>query len=247
MKHKIIPFTIALCGLINIFSLSSIVSAARIPCDTKFLGLNAWNCDIEENMDSEDILKQNIWIIVANISKDITIVAAYLVLGYVIYGGYLYMLSSGDAGKVASGKKTLVHAFIGLAIVMLANIIVDSIRIALLGSSGKFSNCEATNCVNNAGDLVTNLLQWVIGITGIVAVAFVVIGGISYITSAGDPGKIQKAKSTILYAIIGLVIVALAQVITAFVSSTIRNSTSTINNYQTIAKEHHNEKNINHF
>ena len=61
-----------------------------------------------------------------------------------------------------------------------------------------------------------------IGIAGVVAIIFVVYGGILYITSTGDPGKIKKAKDAILYALIGLAIVALAQVITAFVSSKIR-------------------------
>jgi hypothetical protein len=41
-------------------------------------------------------------------------------------------------------------------------------------------------------------------------------------TSQGDPGKLQKAKTTILYSIIGLVIVALAEILTAFVSNLVR-------------------------
>jgi len=57
-----------------------------------------------------------------------------------------------------------------------------------------------------------------------VAAAFIVYGGILYITSSGDPQKTQRAKQTILYSIIGLAIVALAEIITAFVSNTINNS-----------------------
>ena len=84
--------------------------------------------------------------------------------------------------------------------------------------------------------MVTNLIQWVIGIAGIVAAVFIVIGAIGYLSSAGDPNKLKKAKDTIMYALIGLAIVGLAEVITAFVSSTIRNANSYINT-TTIAKE----------
>lgn len=68
---------------------------------------------------------------------------------------------------------------------------------------------------------VNNLLTDVIDIfsivVGVVAVIMIIIGGLRYITSGGDSGNITGAKNTILYAIIGLVIVAMAQFIVRFV------------------------------
>lgn len=64
---------------------------------------------------------------------------------------------------------------------------------------------------------ITNILNAVIGVLGIVAVIVIVLGGIQYMTSAGDPGKVKKAKDTILYGIIGLVICVLAFAIVNFV------------------------------
>lgn len=200
------------------------------------LGLKSWDCNTKA-WDSEDNLKMNIWIIATNIANDIVIIAAYLVLGYVIYGGYLYMFSSGDANKAATGKKTLTRAFIGLAITMSSTIIVNTIHIALLGSSGAFSgDCARTQCVD-PNVLVTNLIQWVVGIAGVVAAVFVVIGGVSYITASGDASKLQKAKTTIIYAVIGLIIVAFAEMITAFVSNAIREANTGYNDSTIIAKE----------
>ncbi len=206
-----------------------------------FLGLTSWDCGLQ-NIDSEEALKSNIWVIAANVATDITIIAAYLVIGYVIYGGYLYIFSSGDPGKVASGKKTLTQAFIGLAIVMSANIIMSTIRFALLGANGKLSNCTETECID-AGTLVTQTINWFIAVAGVISAIFLVYGGISYITSSGDPNKTQKAKNTILYSLIGLAIVALATAMTAFVSNMIRqsNKTSLINN-TIISKEVHETK-----
>ena len=51
----------------------------------------------------------------------------------------------------------------------------------------------------------------------LIGVVFVLIGGINYMTSQGDAAKVEKAKKTILYAVIGLVIAALSFAIVNFV------------------------------
>ena len=221
MKQFLTKLSVFIMIIFSVFSVTSLLNPTPTYADCRnFLGLNSWDCGIND-INSADDIKDNAITIASNIFIDITVVAAYLVLGYVIYGGYLYMFASGDSSKVSAGKKTLSHAFIGLAVVMLSNIILNTIRIALLGAGGKFGDCVADNCVD-ANQLVTNAIQWVIGVAGIVALIYVVIGGIGYITASGDSSKLQKSKQTILYALIGLVIVALAEIITAFVSNLIR-------------------------
>lgn len=64
---------------------------------------------------------------------------------------------------------------------------------------------------------VMNIVNWIIGVIGIVAVIVMIIGGVQYMTSSGDPGKVKKAKDTILYGVIGLVVVILAAAIVNFV------------------------------
>lgn len=64
---------------------------------------------------------------------------------------------------------------------------------------------------------VTNILNVAIGALGIVAVIVIIIGGVQYMTSTGDAGKVKKAKDTILYGVIGLVVVILAFAIVNFV------------------------------
>lgn len=194
-------------------------------CDYSFLGLTNWDCNVP-NIDNQDNLVSGISTIAMNILADLTVIAAYLVLGYVIYGGYLYMFSSGDPAKAMAGKKTLTQAFIGLAITMSAYVIFSAIRIAIIGNSdlGACNPLEG-QCVDG-GTMVTNLIQWFGGMAGVVAAIFLVIGATGYMTSQGDPSKLQKAKTTILYSIIGLVIVALAEILTAFVSNLVRESTA---------------------
>ena len=52
-------------------------------------------------------------------------------------------------------------------------------------------------------------------IVGVVAIIMIIVGGFRYITSGGDSSKVGSAKNTIIYAIIGLILVALAQIIHA--------------------------------
>ena len=54
-------------------------------------------------------------------------------------------------------------------------------------------------------------------VVGIVSVIMIIVGGFRYIISGGDSSSVQGAKNTILYAIVGLVIVLFAQVIIRFV------------------------------
>jgi len=76
-------------------------------------------------------------------------------------------------------------------------------------------------CVEASEDSFNNIIKTVINllsiIVGIVAVIMIIWGGFKYITSGGDTTKVSSAKTTILYAIIGLIIVALAQLIVRFV------------------------------
>jgi hypothetical protein len=60
--------------------------------------------------------------------------------------------------------------------------------------------------------IITSLMNWLLIIVGIVAVIAFLIAGILYLTSAGDEGRVEKAKEAMIAAIIGI-IVALAGLI----------------------------------
>lgn len=68
--------------------------------------------------------------------------------------------------------------------------------------------------INNVIAAVVNILSWLVGI---IAVIMIIVGGFRYVTSGGDSGSTTTAKNTIIYAIVGLVIVAFAQFIVQFV------------------------------
>ena len=66
------------------------------------------------------------------------------------------------------------------------------------------------------GDIETLLMNVYI-VAGIVAVIVIVIGGVRYTTSGGESSNIKAAKDTILYAVVGLVVIIMAAAITDFV------------------------------
>lgn len=79
------------------------------------------------------------------------------------------------------------------------------------------NGCPGSGNTADFSTVIVNILNGIIAILGSIAVIFIVVGGINYMTSQGDPSKVQKAKNTIFYAIIGLIICALAFAIVNFV------------------------------
>jgi len=76
--------------------------------------------------------------------------------------------------------------------------------------------CQVTGSptLNNVVATAVNVLSMIVGLAGVI---MVVMGGFKYITSGGDGQKAAGAKNTLVYAVIGLVIAALAQVLVQFV------------------------------
>ena len=71
--------------------------------------------------------------------------------------------------------------------------------------------------------MAQNIINVIIAVLGIVAVIFVIVGAVQYITSQGDPGKMNKARDTIIYAILGVVLAGLAFAIVNFVLANLFN------------------------
>jgi hypothetical protein len=82
------------------------------------------------------------------------------------------------------------------------------------GEECAFADSRPEEKLNQLVATIVNLFSVVVGV---VAVLMIIVGGFRYITSGGDSSNVAGAKNTILYAIVGLVIVALAQFIVKFV------------------------------
>jgi type IV secretory pathway VirB2 component (pilin) len=86
------------------------------------------------------------------------------------------------------------------------------------------------NPPTGAGETIYTLLQRVantlLGISAVVAVIFLIIGGLRYVISAGNADSVETAKNTVLYSVIGLVIILLAFVIVNIITKLVGGSIS---------------------
>lgn len=100
-------------------------------------------------------------------------------------------------------KKHLNIAILGLWALLPAS------AFAALGD-GKIEERPANGSIQ---DLLNSLQAWLLGLVGGLTILFLIIGGVQYITSAGNTARAEAAKKTITYAIIGLIIVILTGLI----------------------------------
>ena len=91
-----------------------------------------------------------------------------------------------------------------------------------IGEGANAAPSNPQDCSSNTGSvntLVSTILNIFSVVVGLIAVVMIIVAGFKYITSGGKDESVKGAKNTILYAIIGLVIVGLAQIIVQFVLS----------------------------
>jgi hypothetical protein len=86
------------------------------------------------------------------------------------------------------------------------------------------ADCSTTDATERVNSLIKTIVNLLSAVVGIVAVVMIIFGGLRYITSGGNDTSVTGAKNTILYAIIGLIIVALAQVLVRFTLNKVTNS-----------------------
>lgn len=84
-------------------------------------------------------------------------------------------------------------------------------------TGGSSSGVCGAQSQDDFSKLMQNVINLLLLVLGMIAVIAIIIGGIRYVTSNGDPGQIKSAKDTILYAVVGLVVAIMAYAIVGFV------------------------------
>ena len=90
--------------------------------------------------------------------------------------------------------------------------------------SKSISECNIAENHAGSNDLmktINTIIDVVLGILGILAVAYIIYGGFMFTTAADDPAKTKKARETIMYGVIGLVVALLAFAIVNFVLTSV--------------------------
>ena len=96
----------------------------------------------------------------------------------------------------------------------------------ILDGAGTASGNDGLSCDNGGniattgvGTLAKKVVDWLSWAIGIISIIMIIFAGFKYITSGGESSNVSGAKNTLIYAIVGLVLVVLAQVIVKVVLS----------------------------
>ncbi len=142
-------------------------------------------------------------------------VGALVAIGFIVYAGFQYITAQGEPEKAKHALGTIINSLVGLGITVVAAAAVRFLGESLggTGGAGKTSSGVDLSSLPNAAASNTTLLSLyniVIGLFGSVALLVLIIAGLRYVTSNGDPNTMAKTKNTIIYAAIGLVVSMLA-------------------------------------
>jgi hypothetical protein len=191
------------------YYLSATPASGGSGCDVAFNALG--------NGKNSDIL-----LVLLAIVDDLLIIAGLVAVGYVIFAGVKYITSQGSPDETAKAQSTLVNALLGLALALVAITLVSFLGNKLGGASGGspgVSGIDVSSLPKTPATAATvkNILTIVFSVVGALALLFITIGGFRYVLSQGDAQATGKAKNTILYALIGLMVAIMGQVIVTFV------------------------------
>lgn len=100
-------------------------------CNTRFITIPAWyngltdsKCNIKGPGSGKGDLQKFIWKIALNVINIMFQLVGYISVGFVIFGGFKFMISQGTADGAAKARQTITRAVIGLVISILAVSIV---------------------------------------------------------------------------------------------------------------------------
>lgn len=135
MRRMLAALLVVLGLGVSIVSPSLLLSQpAAAACPDSILGITVWyrgltdnTCQVISPGNGDNDLSTFITKIILNVIQAALAIAAYVTVFFIIKGGFRYMTSAGSSDGMASAKKTITHAVIGLIIVLLSAVIVNTI------------------------------------------------------------------------------------------------------------------------
>lgn len=134
-----------------------------------------------------------------------------IALLFILIGAFLYITSAGDSGRVTMAKNAIFAAVIGLALGIAAPAFIKEIyNIVTPASPPTLPGGVGTSL--SLLEIMGKLLNFLLSMVGIIALIALVIGGMMYLTAAGNEDRIDSGKKIVKYSIIGIFI-ALASLV----------------------------------
>jgi hypothetical protein len=169
--------------------------------------------------DSSGINAAPIAALIQTITNILITLAGVAAVFIIVLGGYRFLFS-GIPGVKEDGKQTILNGIIGLVVVLIARPIMKVITDTLSSQTNEL-NIQTNSITNTVVNIINGFL---IPVSAVITVFFLVWAGFDWITSGGDSGKAGKAKEKLTNAIIGLVVVLLAVTISQLIVFFVGNS-----------------------
>lgn len=133
------------------------------------------------------------------------LLASFAFLAMAFYAFYTIITAGGEDDKVKKGKQTIIFAIIGFLLIKVPRVLVESIYGRAACDGGLFGICQVTAPDLGATvQIMTKAINYFNGFIGLITVILIIYAGFLVLTGGGDDEKLKKAKSIIVYALIGI-------------------------------------------
>lgn len=162
-----------------------------------------------------------IFVIIEQVANYLTGILVFFLAVVVAAAGVQISASGGNPQMVQSARKRLNYGIASIVLINTGRVVLDAVGI----TGGHFLGVDIKSNVTIVGDnntlvqIISALFRYVNYTAAIVAIAFVIVGGIKMMTSAGNPQAVQGARKTLTYALIGLAISVSALLIIGVISN----------------------------
>lgn len=156
----------------------------------------------------------------ANILGRIQSVVVALSLVFIVLGGILYITSAGNEKRMTVAKGAITASMIGLAIGIAAPSFLKEIYTDIGGNSSDIDQTALSGSLSIT-QIAVNFLNFLLAVVGILALIMLIIGGIMYLTSAGDDDRIKTAKKIVVWSVVGISVALASLVIVKQIASLI--------------------------
>jgi hypothetical protein len=124
---------------------------------------------------------------------------------FIVLGGIFYITSAGDEKRMTAAKGAITASMIGLAVGIAAPSFLKEIYTIMGGDSSDIDKTSISESLTLT-QISLNFLDFLLAIVGVLALIMLIVGGIMYLTSAGDDDRIKTAKKIVTYSIIGIAV-----------------------------------------
>lgn len=134
----------------------------------------------------------------------------------IIVGGIVLMLSGDDERNVNIGKTIIKSALFSSVLIAFSAVLLKVLHKPTI-------NIDGPAKLSDASMVVSNIIYYLLGIVGGIAVIALIIGGLRLISSGGDFEKTRSAKNSVKFAVLGLIVSLTSFVVLKFVISPFTN------------------------